>query len=76
VFGKGIDRIINVRDFMIDNLSYAPKYFRKAQPVWDTWYRRQNEAIATFGQKLVVNMNAAISDLARMAMLLEPPKVG
>ena len=55
---KVADRICNVRDFFYsDNRSYAPKYMRKADALFDVFHKRKNEidkvVYGNFDQRII-----------------------
>jgi (p)ppGpp synthase/HD superfamily hydrolase len=47
---KVADRVCNTRDFMATLLDYAPKYWRKAQDLFDANLTRKEEIMKEFGR--------------------------
>lgn len=46
---KLADRFANVGDYLLSRPDYAPKYFHKADVLFDAWRARQKEIIEKFG---------------------------
>jgi len=44
------DRLCNVEDFALTNKKYAPKYFRKAAPLFDAMFDRDDEMLKELGK--------------------------
>ena len=63
VFGKIVDRLVNVKDFLQEDPAYAIKYFNKASVVFDAWEKRSNEARTLLGFELFDRVSNEISKM-------------
>lgn len=63
---KAADRICNVLDFTVQDPTYAPKYFAKAQAIWTALVSREAEIVTEFGQAAYDNLMTAYRTLKEM----------
>ncbi len=68
---KLADRWCNVSDFCVEEPGYAPKYLRKAAPLFEFLQRRQSEIEGRFGANVWQRIRADLVALCRKADLHE-----
>ena len=60
---KIADRLNNVQDFMLEDSAYAYKYFKKAKPLFDSFFVKREDIENSYGEQVYINM---IDDLYRV----------
>ncbi|MFM9966642.1 MAG: HD domain-containing protein [Planctomycetaceae bacterium] len=70
---KLADRWCNVSDFCVEEPKYAPKYLRKAAPLFEFFQRRQSEIEARFGAAVWQRIREDLASLCRRVDLHEGP---
>ena len=60
---KIADRLCNVEDFALSNPKYAPKYFHKADPLFNAMFDREEELLKVLGTEAT---NAIICDFRKV----------
>lgn len=63
---KVADRLCNIHDFAIDGDSYAPVYYRKTEPIFDSFRLRRKEVEAVFGEKAYDRLDYQIYEIGEM----------
>lgn len=66
---KCADRICNTLDFWVSEPKYAPKYFKKGDPIFNAMMSREEEIVKTYGDEVFTQMKFSRDNVRRILLM-------